>query len=154
MEHRMPIISVQRNVPYSRESSWPSQSRNIWYAVRLENKWILSIRQWVSYQCMMYFLWHTWWHLRSVSFIGSLRARNTAENDCNITHSQNTTARQSDVLFNHLAPKLDIYSSAHHLCKMLIFYEPRRVTLGNNTTFYGGINEDGERKPKKNKYIC
>jgi hypothetical protein len=38
---------------------------------------------------------------------------------------------------------------------MLIFYEPRRVALGNNTTFCGGINEDGERKSKKIiKCIC
>ena len=32
---------------------------------------------------------------------------------------------------NPLALELDIYSLAHRLCKMLIFYEPRRVTLGN-----------------------
>ena len=37
--------------------------------------------------------------------------------------------------FNPLALELDIYSSAHHLCKMLIFYEPRRVTLGNTRHF-------------------
>ena len=30
-----------------------------------------------------------------------------------------------------LALELDTYSLAHHLCKMWIFYEPRRVTLGN-----------------------
>ena len=34
-----------------------------------------------------------------------------------------------------LSLELDIYSSAHHLCKMLIFYEPRRVTLGNTRHF-------------------
>jgi len=32
---------------------------------------------------------------------------------------------------------------------MWIFYEPRRVTLGINMTFCGGINEDGERKSKQ-----
>jgi len=32
---------------------------------------------------------------------------------------------------NPLALELDINSSAHHLCKTCIFYEPRRVTLGN-----------------------
>ena len=31
--------------------------------------------------------------------------------------------------FNPLALELDIYSLAHHLCKTLIFYEPRRTTL-------------------------
>jgi len=36
---------------------------------------------------------------------------------------------------NPLALELDIYSLAHHLCKMLIFYEPRRVTLGNTRHF-------------------
>jgi len=38
-------------------------------------------------------------------------------------------------VFNPLALELDIYSSAHHLCKMWIFYEPRRVTLGNTWHF-------------------
>jgi len=39
------------------------------------------------------------------------------------------------LVFNPLALELDIYSLAHHLCKMLIFYEPRRVTLGNTRNF-------------------
>ena len=39
------------------------------------------------------------------------------------------------VRFNHLALELDIYSLTHHLCKMWIFYEPRRVTLGNTRHF-------------------
>jgi len=52
-------------------------------------------------------------------------------------------------LFNALALELDIYSLAHHLCKMRIFHEPSRVA------FCGGINEDSERKSKKIiKYIC
>ena len=38
-------------------------------------------------------------------------------------------------LFNPLDLELDIYSSAHHLCKMWIFYEPRRVTLGDTRHF-------------------
>jgi len=36
---------------------------------------------------------------------------------------------------NLLAPELDIYSLAHHLFKILVFYEPRRVTLGNTRHF-------------------
>ena len=36
---------------------------------------------------------------------------------------------------NPLELKLHIYSLAHHLCKMWIFYEPRRVTLGNKRHF-------------------
>ena len=36
---------------------------------------------------------------------------------------------------NPLALELVIYSLAHHLCKMWIFYEPRRVTLGNTRHF-------------------
>jgi len=39
------------------------------------------------------------------------------------------------VSFNPLALELDIYSLAHHLCKVWIFYEPRRVTLGNKQHF-------------------
>ena len=38
---------------------------------------------------------------------------------------------------NPLTLELDIYSLAHHLCKMWILYEPRRVTLGN-TRLFGG----------------
>jgi len=34
-----------------------------------------------------------------------------------------------------LALELDIYSLAHHLCKMWIFYEPRRVKWGNTWHF-------------------
>ena len=34
-----------------------------------------------------------------------------------------------------LVLELDIYSLAHHLCKMWIFYEPRRITLGNTRHF-------------------
>jgi len=37
--------------------------------------------------------------------------------------------------FKTLALEMDIYSLAHHLCKMWIFYEPRRVTLGNTRHF-------------------
>jgi hypothetical protein len=37
--------------------------------------------------------------------------------------------------FNPLALELDIYSLAHHLCKVLIFYEPRRITLVNTQHF-------------------
>jgi len=43
--------------------------------------------------------------------------------------------RQS--LFNPFALQMNIYSLAHHLCTMWIFYEPRRVTLGNTRHFVG-----------------
>ena len=36
---------------------------------------------------------------------------------------------------NPLALELDIYSLAHHLCKILIFHEPRWLTLGNTRHF-------------------
>jgi hypothetical protein len=39
------------------------------------------------------------------------------------------------LLINPLALELDIYSLAHHLCKISIFYEPRSVTLGNTRHF-------------------
>jgi len=38
-------------------------------------------------------------------------------------------------MINPLALKLVIYSLTHRLCKMLIFYEPRRITLGNTRHF-------------------
>jgi len=40
-----------------------------------------------------------------------------------------------EMWINPSALELDIFSLAHHLCKMLIFYEPRRVTLGNTRHF-------------------
>jgi len=43
--------------------------------------------------------------------------------------------RSLTVNINPLALELDIYSLAHHLCKMLIFYEPRGVTLGDTRHF-------------------
>jgi hypothetical protein len=53
------------------------------------------------------------------------------------------------IYINPLALELDIYSLAHHLCQMLIFYEPRSVTLGNTRHFVEELTEDGDRKSKK-----
>jgi len=39
------------------------------------------------------------------------------------------------VTINPLALELDIYSLAQRLCKMWIFYEPRRITSGNTRRF-------------------
>jgi len=38
-------------------------------------------------------------------------------------------------LFNPLALELNIYSLAYHLCKISIFYEPGRLTLGDTGHF-------------------
>jgi len=48
------------------------------------------------------------------------------------------TRRLGVKLTNHLNPlalELDIYSLAHHLCKMSIFYEPKSLSLGNTRHF-------------------
>ena len=42
---------------------------------------------------------------------------------------------EASYCFNPLAPEMDNHSLAHHLCTILIFYEPRRVTLGNTRHF-------------------
>ena len=57
--------------------------------------------------------------------------------DTCINFTSYTTLRDEErsVCLNPLALELDIYSLAHHLCKMWIFYEPRRVTLGNTRHF-------------------
>jgi len=60
-------------------------------------------------------------------------------------------SKKSITILNPLALELDIYSLTHRLCKMLIFYEPRRVNIRKYTTFCGGMNADGERKSKKKK---
>ena len=58
-------------------------------------------------------------------------------------------------LFNPLAPELDIYSLAHHLCKIWIFYELRRVTLGNTRHIVEEWTKMMTESPKKKiKYIC
>jgi len=63
---------------------------------------------------------------------------------------QNNIAIPASVAyFNPLALELDIHILVHHLRTMWIFYEPRRVTLGNTATFCGRINEGGEGKSKK-----
>ena len=46
-----------------------------------------------------------------------------------------SSSQVGHIPFNPLALELDIYSSAHDLCKMWIFCEPRRVTLGNTRHF-------------------
>jgi hypothetical protein len=51
---------------------------------------------------------------------------------------------------NPLALELDIYSLAHHLCKMWIFYEPRRVTLGNTRHFAERNKQRWWEKVQKN----
>ena len=64
------------------------------------------------------------------------------EYKCNITlqlhlglYKYSDTFRDSHTYINPLALELDIYSLAHRLCKMWIFYEPRKLTLGNTRTF-------------------
>ena len=52
---------------------------------------------------------------------------------------------------NPSALELDIYSLAHHLCKMWIILGTKRGNIRKYTTFCGGINEDGQRKSKKKK---
>jgi len=66
-----------------------------------------------------------------------------------ISIDQKTWATWFLLDFNPLAVEVDIYSLAHHLCKMWTFYEPR-INISKYKTFCGGINEDGERKLKKN----
>ena len=46
-----------------------------------------------------------------------------------------TTVPSLNTNINHLALELNIHSSAHHLCKILIFHKPRRVTLGKTRHF-------------------
>jgi len=50
-------------------------------------------------------------------------------------HYPNITFEDTALMTNPLSFELDIYNLAHHLCKMSIFYEPRRVTLGNTQHF-------------------
>ena len=44
---------------------------------------------------------------------------------------QHVTGARATNQINHLEVNLDIQISAHPLCKMLIFYEPKRIALRN-----------------------
>jgi len=75
-------------------------------------------------------LHHLQWQ-ETVPWLSIVDFRHFTHYNCKV--SRNNTDAIGDL--NPLAPELDIYSLAHHLCKMLIFYEPRRVTLGNTQHF-------------------
>jgi len=68
---------------------------------------------------------HSW---PKVNFTFALRMRNHA------IHRKHKH-QQINSHINPLTLELDTYSLAHHLGKMRIFYEPRRVTLGNTRHF-------------------
>ena len=68
--------------------------------------------------------------LSGVKFSPPVRSPVTILTELSLFHNPNPD-------INHLAVELDIYSLAHHLCKMGIFYEPRRVILGNTRHFVG-----------------
>ena len=65
---------------------------------------------------------------------------------------QSTSLKLRCTVFNPLALELDIYSLAHHLYNMLIFYEPRRVTLGYTRHFVRQMVRESLKKIIK--YIC
>ena len=54
---------------------------------------------------------------------------------CLLKTLQYVIRQHNNITINPLALELDICSLAHHLCKMLIFYEPRREALGNTRHF-------------------
>jgi hypothetical protein len=56
---------------------------------------------------------------------------------------------------NPLALELDMQIVAHHLCKMWIFYEPKKVTLWNTRHFVEEYNEIVQQVSKNIiKLIC
>ena len=62
---------------------------------------------------------------------------------------------ETPISINPLALELDIYSLAQHLCTMWIFYEPRRVTLGDTWHFVEEKTKMVRENLKKIiKYIC
>ena len=73
-------------------------------------------------------IWRIWW-------FGRLQGQ-----DIFLFHKTSCGTKQASCsaengYFNPLALELDIYSLAHHLCKMWIFCEPRSATLGNTRHF-------------------
>jgi len=51
---------------------------------------------------------------------------------------------------NPLALEFEIYSLAHHLCKNMNILWTKKGNVRKYMTFCRGINEDGEKKSKKN----
>ena len=74
-------------------------------------------------------------NLSNSSFLKNSLFSITENSCCNNDAVRLTTLSLDCLDFNPLALELDIYSLAHHLRKMWIFYEPRRVTLGNTLHF-------------------
>jgi len=66
---------------------------------------------------------------------GRIVTRNEFEWKQKASAMQDSVVLREENNFNPLTLEMDIYSLAHHLCKMWIFYEPRRVTLGNTRHF-------------------
>ena len=66
----------------------------------------------------------------------------------NCTNADNTLLESGSVW--SLALELDLHSLAHHLCKMRIFYELRRVTLGNTRNFVEEWTKMARESPKNN----
>ena len=63
--------------------------------------------------------------------------------------------RKTYFYINPLALQLGFYSLAHHLCKMWIFYDPSRLTLGNTRHFVEELTKIVTESLKKIiKYIC
>ena len=90
--------------------------------------WIVHCADWKSAQCTRRDFVCC---LFSIGRTPSCEMRNTVTaliGQCNICATPLNT-------INLLALELDVYSLAHHLCKMWTFYEPRSVTLGNTRHF-------------------
>jgi hypothetical protein len=70
-----------------------------------------------------------------------------------LLHNIEDAAKCRLLCINPLALELDIYIVAHHLCKMWIFYEPKKGSVMKYTTFCRGINSDCLASLKKNNEI-
>jgi len=100
-------------------SRWLSRSRS----------WSRSWSSWSWWSSSSSWSWSWWWWWSSSS--SSSQHAVGPPFDPFESHA-------STILFNPLALELDNYSLAHHLCKMWIFYEPRRATSGNTRHFVEG----------------
>ena len=98
----------------------------------------------VLFVCHCYFISNaTSWYLLCFSVIVTFKSWvngittwvNVASLFVQSTSSMADLVKVKAFFFNPLALELDIYSLAHLLCKMWIFYEPRRITLGNTRHF-------------------
>ena len=143
---RMFIIAFRKYRHRSRSWARPNQSMNLSNAILLLYRFKLQFHLRSSFESW-FFPWWSPFKSRVLSSSFPYVSNSTIEEFCCFSeYSTLTKCFRKDRMpgnlntriicfFNPLDLELDIYSLVHHLCKMWMLYEPRRVALGNTRHF-------------------